>query len=230
MSADQTVTRKDSSTERATRARRKSKPKRSFWRELPVLLLLAFVLALLIKTFLVQAFWIPSGSMEPTLQIGDRVLVNRVVYRFHPPRRGDIIVFSNPNAPPVHRNPASAAWHWMISGLGFQQGSPTDYIKRVIGEPGDTVKVRAGVVFIDGSKLAPEPYRNSSLPDLSNWGPERVPAGKLFVMGDNRAQSDDSRGSLGFVPIHDVIGRAFVLVWPPTRWHWLTTPSYSSRG
>jgi signal peptidase I len=201
--------------------------KKSFWRELPVLLVVAFVLALLIKTFLVQAFWIPSGSMEPLLQVGDRVLVNRVVYHLHPPRRGDVIVFSDPNAAPVHRNPVSAVLHWMTSGLGASRGSPTDYIKRVIGEPGDTVEVRAGVVFVDGRRLGPEPYRSTD-PDLSNWGPRRVPAGHLFVMGDNRAHSDDSRGSLGFIPIGNVIGRAFVLVWPPSRWHWISTPSYTS--
>ncbi|HEY1332071.1 MAG TPA: signal peptidase I [Actinomycetota bacterium] len=216
--------------QRADQPSKNGKPrsKGSFLRELPVLIVLALVLALLIKTFLVQAFYIPSASMEPTLNgPGDRVLVNRIVYRFHPPRRGDIIVFSDPHAPPVHRNPVEAAAHWMTSGLGFSRGSPTDYIKRVIGLPGETVEVRNGIVFIDGRPLQPEPYV-SPVRDHSDWGPDQVPPGELFVMGDNRTDSDDSRGTLGFIPIKDVIGRAFVIIWPPGRWRWLSTPSYTS--
>jgi signal peptidase I len=150
--------------QRADQPSKNGKPrsKGSFLRELPVLIVLALVLALLIKTFLVQAFYIPSASMEPTLNgPGDRVLVNRIVYRFHPPRRGDIIVFSDPHAPPVHRNPVEAAAHWMTSGLGFSRGSPTDYIKRVIGLPGDKIQVIDGVVSINGV-----PVRHERAPDF----------------------------------------------------------------
>jgi signal peptidase I len=213
------------------RADKKSKQDKSgplaFAKELPVLLLLAFLLALLIKTFLVQAFYIPSASMEPTLMIGDRVLVNKVVYHFHPPRRGDIIVFQDPHGVPVHRNPASALVHWVTEGLGVSQSPDKDFIKRVIGVPGDSIEVRNGVVYVNGRALGPEPYV-SPIRDHSSWGPQRVPAGDLFVMGDNRTNSNDSRGTLGFIPIDKVVGRAFVIIWPPSRIHWLTTPSYSS--
>jgi len=195
--------------------------------EFPILLLVAFLLALLIKTFLVQAFFIPSGSMENTLRNHDRVLVNRLVYRFHPPRRGDIVVFYDPHAPLVHRSPISALANWVTSGLGVSTNPDKDFIKRVIGLPGDVVEVRDGIVFINGVQLRPEPYVKPPR-DHSNWGPQKVPSGDLFVMGDNRTDSDDSRGGLGFVPISHVVGRAFVIIWPLTHWRWLTTPSYSS--
>jgi signal peptidase I len=199
----------------------------SFLRGMPGLFVMALVLALLLKTFAVQAFSIPSESMEPTLQIGDRVLVNKVTYRFHPPRRGDIIVFSDPHAAPVHRNPASAFIHWLVSGIGFNAGSPTDYIKRVIGLPGDRVQLIDGVVYVNGKALAPEPYLDPS-PGPPSYGPVTVPKGSLFVMGDNRGHSGDSRTILGFIPLDRVVGRAFVIVWAPSHWRWLSTPAYRS--
>src|SRR5919198_811398 len=126
--------------------------------ELPFLLVIAFILALLIKTFLMQAFYIPSESMEPTLNVGDRVLVNKVVYHLHPPRRGDIIVFADPNPEPQpHRNPASAFWHWLTEGLGVATSPEKDFIKRVVGLPGDLVECRNGSVYINGQALS-EPY------------------------------------------------------------------------
>jgi len=201
-----------------------------FLRELPVLLLIAFVLALLIKTFLVQAFFIPSVSMDPTLKVGDRVLVNKLTYRFHEPGRGDVIVFEDPNAPPVHRNPVSAFAHWVTDGLGLTTSPDKDFIKRVIGLPGETVEVKAGKVFINGVALSPEPYLSPILDsgccEGRTW---HVPQGDLFVMGDNRTDSNDSRGTLGFIPISKVVGRAFVIIWPPSRIHWLSTPKYSSQ-
>jgi signal peptidase I len=199
----------------------------SFLQGIPGLFVIALVLALLLKTFAVQAFSIPSESMEPTLQIGDRVLVNKVTYRFHPPRRGDVIVFSDPHAAPVHRNPASAFFHWLVSGIGFNGGSPTDYIKRVIGLPGDRVRLRDDVVYVNGKPLAPEPYLDSS-PGPPTYGPVTVPRGDLFVMGDNRGHSGDSRTVLGFIPIDRVIGRAFVIIWAPSQWRWLSSPAYRS--
>jgi signal peptidase I len=189
-------------------------------RELPVLLLVAFVLALLIKTFLVQAFYIPSESMTNTLQVGDRVLVNKLVYHFHPPRRGDIIVFEDPHpAATPHRNPASAAWHWLTEGLGVSNNPEKDFIKRVIGLPGDTIEMRKGVVRINGVPLR-EPYLNP-LRDLRDFGPQKVPPDTLFVMGDNRANSNDSRFLLGPIPMDRVVGKAFVVIWPPSRVGWL---------
>ncbi len=193
----------------------------SFVRELPFLLLVAFVLALLIKSFLVQAFYIPSGSMIPTLDEGDRVLVNKVVYHLHPPRRGDIIVFADPH--PVagpHRNPASAFLHWLTEGLGVSTSRNKDFIKRVIGVPGEAVEMHQCVVYIDGKPLH-EPYLDGRKFNNCEYGPVRVPVNSLFAMGDNRDDSNDSRFQLGFIPEDKVIGRAFFIIWPPGRIHLL---------
>jgi signal peptidase I len=189
----------------------------AFLRELPVLLLVAFLLALLIKTFLVQAFYIPSESMTPTLMIGDRVLVNKVVYHLHDPRRGDIIVFSDPHpAQQPHRNAAQAVWHWLTEGFGVSTSPDKDFIKRVIGLPGESVEVHNGVVFVDGKALT-EPYITAAAREIPDYGPFKVPADSLFVMGDNRGNSNDSRFQLGPIPFDKVIGRAFVVIWPPSR-------------
>jgi signal peptidase I len=203
----------------------KKRPKRgskgSGWREIPRLILFAFIIALLLRSFVVQAFWIPSESMEPTLRPGDRVLVNRNAYRFHPPRRGDIIVFSDPHPEPSHRNPVSAAWHWLVEGLGIERDPNKDFIKRVIGLPGETVELKRGVVFIDGKALQNEPYL-SRVKEHRDWGPERVPKRRVFVLGDNRTQSGDSRYGLGMIPLDKIIGRAFIVLWPPGHWGWLS--------
>jgi len=196
-----------------------------FFRELPGLLILALILALVIKTLLIQAFYIPSGSMEHTLDIGDRVLVNKVVYHIHPPRRGDIIVFSEPHPlPQPHQSWLSAFAHWLTDGLGVTQSPNKDFIKRVIGLPGNTVEVHNGVVTIDGKALS-EHYLGP-VPSAGDYGPIKVPEDSLFVMGDNRGDSNDSRGTLGFIPMDKVIGRAFVIIWPPSRIGLLRRPSY----
>jgi signal peptidase I len=187
-----------------------------FLRELPALIVIAFLLALLIKTFLVQAFYIPSVSMEPTLKVGDRVLVNKLSYKFHPPRRGDVIVFSDPNpqAQP-HRNPVSAFFHWITDGLGFTAPANEDFIKRVIGLPGDTIEERSGVIFVNGHRLR-EPYL-ARPPDNRTLGPYTVRPDHLFVLGDNRGNSNDSRfPELGQIPMDKVIGKAFIIIWPPS--------------
>ena len=115
---------------------------------------MAFVLALIIRTFLFQAFFIPSPSMEPTLQEGDRVLVNKIPYYFHDPRRGDIIVFENPNPEAAHRSRRrQRVLPLAVPGLGFQQPENEDFIKRVIGLPGDVVRARHGDVYVNGEKL-----------------------------------------------------------------------------
>jgi len=199
-----------------------------FFRELPGLLLLAFLLALLIKTFLIQAFYIPSGSMEHTLDVGDRVLVNKVVYHIHPPRRGDIIVFSDPH--PVvqaHRSPVSAFVHWLTDGLGISRDPNKDFIKRVIGLPGETVEVTHGIVLVDGKRL-PEHYLGPVI-STADFPAHRVPREALFVMGDNRGDSNDSRGTLGDIPMDKVIGRAFVVIWPPSRIGLLRRPDYGAK-
>lgn len=192
-----------------------------FLLELPVLVVMAFVLALLIKTFLLQAFFIPSESMLPTLDPGDRVLVNKLAYRFGDIRRGDVIVFESPRkTEEPDRDPISAFFVWLSRGLGISPPADEDFIKRVIGLPGETVEIRGnGTVLIDGRAIE-EPYLPRKV--RGAWGPERVPEGKLFVLGDNRGNSNDSRFStLGYIPVDRVVGRAFVTIWPPSRIGWL---------
>jgi signal peptidase I len=191
---------------------------RSLARELPVLVLVALLIALLLKTFLVQAFFIPSPSMIPTLRPGDRILVNRLAYRFGDIQRGDVVVFSDPSA--AHdRGTLSTILHFLVEGIGVARPQDEDFVKRVIGLPGDTVEVSNGRVFVNGRALI-EPYLN--LPtDSRSFGPVTVPPGDLFVMGDNRLASADSRfpppEGLGYVPIDHVVGRASFIVWPPSR-------------
>jgi signal peptidase I len=195
-------------------------PVLQFLGELPGLIIMAFVLALLIKTFLVQAFYIPSGSMEPTLVPGDRVLVLKVPYYFGEPDRGDIVVFEDPDpAGTPDRGIVGGFFHWMFEGLGVQRPDNEDFIKRVIGTPGDSVWAEDGQVFVNGEPID-EPYLTQPTDDFPSCNKDKVcktkvPEGKLFVMGDNRGNSLDSRFSLGFVPIDKVIGKAEVVVWPP---------------
>jgi signal peptidase I len=184
-----------------------------FGGEMALLVLTALVLALLIKTFLFQAFYIPTGSMEPTLHgPGDRVLVNKLPYYVHDPRRGDVIVFENP-AVQVDRSLVGGFVHWLSEGLGRSGLEDEFLIKRVVGLPGETVEGRDGSVYIDGKRLD-EPYLDEKTTD---FGPEQVPEGELFMMGDNRNQSQDSR-FIGTIPIGDVIGKAEVVIWPPSSW------------
>ena len=188
----------------------------AFLRELPVLILLAFALALVLKTFVVQAFYIPSGSMEPTLMPDDRVLVNKVLYH---PHRGDIVVFEDPSGQQTDRGVVGGLFHWLSEGLGFARPANEDFIKRVIGLPGETVELRDGNLYVDGEQV-PQPYLRGP-PDTRPYGPKTVPPDSLFVLGDNRLYSNDSRYGLGFVPIDKVVGKAFVAIWPPSRIGWL---------
>lgn len=190
-----------------------------FLRELPVLVILAFALAVLIKTFLFQAFYIPSGSMEPTLDPGDRVLVNKLAYRFGDIHRGDVIVFENPTpSEEPDRNPVSGFFVWLGRSLGISPPADEDFIKRVIALPGETVEIKDGQVFIDGEKIR-EPYLPKR--QMGDFGPERIPDGELFVLGDNRNNSNDSRFALGNIPEDRIVGKAFVKIWPPSRIGWL---------
>jgi signal peptidase I len=210
----------DGGRHRAAKEKEKKGGPLGFLRELPGLILIAFALALLIKTFLVQAFFIPSQSMVPTLRVGDRVLVNKLVYDFGDIQRGDIIVFRNPNLEDPDRNLLQDVWNWITEGLGFSSDPTRDFIKRVVGLPGETIEVRNGRVSIDGRRLK-EPYV-SAMRDRSDYAPHTVPAGHVFVMGDNRPNSQDSRSALGFIPEDKIVGKAFVLLWPPSRIEWLS--------
>lgn len=190
----------------------KKRAARSFWKELPILILIALIVAVLIKAFLFQAFFIPSGSMLETLQIDDRVLVNKLSYRFSDPDRADVIVFdrngrTSESVPSrVVRNVAEAV------GLSTPE---SDLIKRVIGLPGETIEIRNSGVLIDGVAID-EPYLEPGI-FMGDYGPELVPEDSYFVMGDNRNQSRDSRFD-GPVERDQIVGRAFVIIWPPSRW------------
>jgi signal peptidase I len=198
-------------TDVGSKPKKKRHPALSFLGELPGLILIAFALALLIKSTLLQAFWIPTGSMESTLVPGDRVIVAKVPYYFHEPQHYDIIVFEEPDPA---KEPDRGVWggltHWLGQGLGFTPPDNPDYIKRVIGEPGDVVSAKGGHVFVNGVQIS-EPYLDQR---TARFPKTKVPAGKLFVMGDNRANSLDSRFGLGFVPIDRVIGKAVWIIWP----------------
>jgi signal peptidase I len=216
--------------------------KPSLLRELPVLLLVAFVLALLVKTFLVQAFFIPSGSMETTLHgctgcTGDRVLVNKVPYWFGDPEPGDIVVFEGPEtwSPEVEvaepGNWVSGALLWLGRAVGVAPPGEDDYVKRVIAVGGQTVECcdPEGRVVVDGQPLdEPYIYQNTPLESRA-FAPVTVPDGRLWVMGDHRSASADSRSHTddeyaGTIAVDDVIGKAAMIVWPLDRFGTLDSP------
>jgi signal peptidase I len=229
----------------------KARKRRSFWHELPVLIIVALLIALLIKSFVVQAFFIPSGSMENTLQIGDKILVNKLVYHFRSIQPGDVVVFdgagswtpeppSHPSSDPIVRaydvtlKPLFEA----VAGLFGTAPGQTDFIKRVIGVPGDHVVCcnAQGLVTVNGVALHEQSYLYpGETPSEAPAGYSGrfnliVPPGRLWVMGDNRAVSDDSRlrqsdPGHGTITESSVIGRAFMIVWPPSRWRILPIPS-----
>lgn len=188
---------------------------RAFWKELPVLIVVALVVAVLIKTFLVQAFFIPSASMRDTLLEGDRVMVNKLAFRFGDPGHGDVIVFDSPlSEESGGENILGAIVRNVGEALGLSTPD-TALIKRVIALGGDTIEIRGNAVYVNGS-MVDEPYLADNV-RMQDFGPLQVPAEHVFVMGDNRNQSEDSR-RFGPVPESDIIGRAFVRVWPPGRW------------
>jgi signal peptidase I len=210
--------------------------KRSFWREFPVLVVVALLLAVVIKTYAIQAFFIPSGSMENTLEINDRVLVNKLVYDVRSIHRGDIVVFNgdgswDPGTPPRTTNFVVKFGQGFASMFGF--GHPGDIlIKRVIGLPGDKVACcdAQGRVTVNNVPLNEQSYLYPGDSPSEVRFNIVVPPGRLWVMGDHRLISDDSRNHLGepgggTVPENAVIGRAFVIIWPPSRWRILPIPA-----
>jgi signal peptidase I len=234
-------------TRAAARRRRRQehaeeRKKGSLLRELPVLLVVAFVLALLVKTFLVQAFFIPSGSMEQTLHgcpgcTGDRVLVNKVPYWFGEPEPGDIVVFRGPDtwSPEVDvaepSNWFTGALLWLGRAVGVAPPSEDDFVKRVIATAGQTVECcdEQGRVMVDGEPIdEPYIYQNTPLESRA-FSPVTVPEGRLWVMGDHRSASADSRSHVGdeysgTIAVSDVIGKAALIVWPLDRFGLLDSP------
>jgi signal peptidase I len=190
---------------------------RRFVGSTPFLILVALAIAIVVKSFLVQAFYIPSASMEPTLAIGDRVFVNKLAYDLGDVGRGDVIVFENPSPGAVpDRGVVDGFLHWLGEGIGVAQPENEDFIKRVVGLPGETIEIRDDVVYIDGEPLD-EPYlTRRARAQTGDYPLTEIPEDALFMMGDNRANSLDSRFSLGFVPVDAVVGQAFVIIWPPS--------------
>lgn len=185
-----------------------------FLKELPVLIIVAFGLAILIKTFLLQAFFIPSGSMEDTLQQGDRVFVSKLSYRWGDPQRGDIIVFVSPNAPEREdRGPVGNFFRSLREGLGLATPE-LDLIKRVVAVEGEVVQGKEGILYVNGDPVE-EPYLKEQ-GVIGDFGPVDVEDGEVFMMGDNRANSQDSRF---FGPVEEsaIVGRAFIRIWPASR-------------
>jgi signal peptidase I len=191
----------------------------TFWRELPILVVVAFVVALLVRVFVLQTFYIPSESMEHTLDINDRVLVNKVVYDFRNPHRGEIIVFKSP-----------VSWR--------SDPNEIDFIKRVIATGGDhVVCCDASHRIVVNGKALDEPYLyhdadgSADLPSDEPFD-VTVPKDRLWVMGDHRSHSGDSREQFlrtrdpqaATIPDGSVVGRAFVVFWPVSHWKWLTVP------
>jgi signal peptidase I len=204
-----------------------TKRKRPFWRDLSVIVIAALILTILLKAFVVQVFSIPSGSMENTLLPGDRILVNKMIYRFRPIERGDIVVFSGSGSwdPPTSgpSNPFARFWD-DVTGLVGIAGPGTDYVKRVIGVPGDHVVCcnALGQVTVNGVALSEKSYIFPGAAPSQIRFNITVPPGRLWVMGDNRADSDDSRYRTGdpgggTIPESAVVGRAFVIIWPLSR-------------
>lgn len=185
--------------------------RRSFWAELPGLLLTALVIAVLIKTFLVQPFWIPSESMLDTIHVNDRVMVNKLAFQLGEPERGDIVVFRDPAEPEVEESIPEAVIRSVLEAVGIRTRGHEDLIKRVIGLPGETVSVIDNQVQIDGVAIS-EPYLADDvvMPDA---GPFEVGEDEVFVMGDNRQFSFDSR-RFGNIEMDSLVGRAFVIIWP----------------
>lgn len=154
------------------------------------LFIIAFLISMVIRLTTLEAFIVPTGSMQPTINPGDMVLANKLIYRFRNPDRCEVIVFHPP-----------------------ENISKEPYIKRLIGLPGDTVEIKDGDVFVNGEKIVIEDIPRAS----SNYGPIKIPKDSLFVLGDNRNGSFDSR-SWGFANLRDVIGKGFVIYWPPSHW------------
>lgn len=225
--------------ETPTRPRRaKLRGWKAFLRDVAVILVAAVVISFLIKTFLIRSFYIPSASMEDTLLINDRIIVNQLTPDLIPIQRGDIVVFRDPGGwllqePEVEQNPVVEFFDWLLSIIGLTAPDSNDHlIKRVIGLPGDVVECcnEFGQMTVNGVPLDESAYillpEGITKASRDDFGPVTVPEGALWVMGDNRYNSEDSRyhqdePGNGFVPYDNVVGRAILITWPVDRWSWL---------
>lgn len=238
-SASETDSAAGAAEERRARPKRKKLTGwRAFLRDVALILVAAIVISFLIKTFLIRSFYIPSQSMEDTLHINDRIIVNELVPNVMPIERGDIVVFRDPGGwlapvPEVEQNPVVAAVDWLLSIIGLTAPDSNDHlIKRVIGLPGDVVACcnEFGQMTVNGVPLdevglyviLPDGVTKVSRDDFEIT----VPDDSLWVMGDNRYNSADSRynqdgPTQGFVPFDHVVGRAILVSWPVDRWTWL---------
>lgn len=188
----------------------------SIWRsilELVAILFITVVFAILLQSFVIKSVTVTSGSMSPTIKVGDRLFTDRVTYYFRNPRRGDVVFWRYPPDDPKSLN-TNKILYWPVEQIGetvhltHQTGS-LPFVKRVIATEGETLELKQGLLYINGKRVN-EPY---IVRDYSNYGPYKVPQGMLFVMGDNRPNSRDSR-AFGPVPVRAVIGRVFLKWWP----------------
>lgn len=238
----------DSPGPRVKRHRLSKRKKGSFWRELPILVLTALVLTFLIQTFVARVYVIPSASMEPTLHgctgcTNDRVLVDKLIYRFRDPRPGEVVVFRGP-ASWVSEFSSQRSDNVLVRGLqeagslvGLAPPDERDFVKRVIAVGGQTVQCcdKQNRVMVDGRALT-EPYAVfMGHEPQEGFGPVMVPRGNLWMMGDNRNNSADSRRHVadqlsGTVPVSDVIGKARLIVLPLSRWQVISDPDPRQAG
>ena len=231
-----------SSPVRADARAEQGRSRRTSWLELVLLVALTLAVAGLIRTFLVQPFFIPSESMENTLRVGDRVLVDKLSYRFHDIHRGDVVVFNGLDSftPEVEvdepSNPVVRGLRSVGAAVGVAPPGEKDFIKRVIGVPGDHVVCcdPKGRVTVNGTALDEAEYIFPGNAPSDATFDVTVPAGRLWVMGDHREASADSRAHTGdpgggTVPEDKVIGRAFSVVWPPGNMTGLGTPATFDR-
>lgn len=211
------------------------------WLELPLVIVVAVLLAFLVKTFLVQIFYIPSGSMENTLLVGDRVAVNRLAYRIGEPQRGDVVVFDGidsfvpADSAPPSQGPISGIFTELGRTVGVIPPPDTVFVKRIIGVGGDRVTCcdSKGRITVNGEAIE-EPYIYPGDVPSNTPFDVTVPEGKLWVMGDHRGASADSRAHMGdpgggFVPVDRALGRAFAVIWPREQWQTLPEPAWAEQ-
>lgn len=226
-------------------SRKGKKKQRSFWKELPILIVVALVLAFVIQHFFARVYMIPSGSMMQTLQVGDRILVDKITYNFSAPEPGDVVVFEGPPTwvPRGSVDDSDNAFVDFLQSIGSVFGlappDEKDFVKRIIATGGQTISCcdDKGRVTVNGDPLKePYIYWPPGVPHVQKeFGPVTVPEGSVWVMGDNRTNSADSRfqgggGVAGTVPVEYIIGEARLIVLPPSRWQTIDDPNPQKLG